>query len=282
MVKLTTKNVVNSATDVMVSIINTVNAKCWHYASNSIKFTVVVSDGGVIDNLDFKAGQSAYIDQTCIATGKADSDIDQQLSKIIKQLAETTTNAFPPIGGSDTENLTNSYSELATTVRNSYSLDCRAALINSADIKVTVTGQGSEIKDAVLDVNQVNDALQNCILKSDIVTQASQKVEESFDQSAKTKVTGIFGSLAVLFIVIILIIFGFIFKAVGSVFNPKFLIAVVIIVVVWLVIAVIFKWWPVHHKGPKKNLSTGRNELQGDFSNNGKNDNLEQIASRMV
>lgn len=243
------RNAVNETVKVMTQISNTATTDCVYTINQDQSLTVNASGGSTVSITDANFMEFANVDQKCVSTVATNSKVKSQIESQIKQIATSISQAFQlPSGGDSSSNLDNILENLKTAVANAYTGTCSQNFNQTETATFNASG-GSTITVGVLNYNDTFQSVQDCIFQDDAVTQASNVVQNTISQKAKSEVESIFGPLLALLLIVILVVVVITLGGFKELTNPKFLIAISVIIAIYLVIAFTQKWWPFHPKG---------------------------------
>ncbi|CAN5868272.1 hypothetical protein BH23THE1_BH23THE1_26380 [soil metagenome] len=243
------KNEVDSAISASVSIMNSSTQKCRTSLDQDQSINVSGCTHVNIEHVDFGAGGT--VDIKCAQDASSTTAIKQQISTRMQQMSKAVNQAldFNP-GSSEASNIVRLSEDLSTAVVTSYSQSCLPSVSQnqSVNVKCPTTG-GSTANIEFIDFREFNNSLVTCTQTTSSVNQVAQSIKTIIEQRAIAKVAPIFSLGVIIIILIILGLVAYYFSSgkISSVIIVLIL-GAIILTIMYMILAVIFKWWPFKHE----------------------------------
>jgi hypothetical protein len=199
------KNYVSQVTNDMFSAMNTASQSCPSTISQSQTVSTGVLNNSIYEVGSLTGNQVAGISLQCLATQVQQTKLTQALNQVAQQYADSVKTTFG-IGVAQAQNISNNVINLATVISNQANQSCISQAAQNQLFNIG-GANGSLIRVGTINWNQQFTGIVSCIQNSTQYTQATQQLQQSVDQVAKSSNTLGFGiGIAVVIIVIIIII----------------------------------------------------------------------------
>lgn len=188
----TSKDVVSGMINSSIAVINNQNLTCVSDAINTEQIVINNCNNANIHDITFK--EKTVMDTQCVMDTTVNSDVCQNIKDSIGQTADTTKDTwFPQLDKTESDIYTCMTQNLALEIENKIQTTCSQSIIDTE----TISCQDS----ANVGVNHVNfdifaSATQSCMLKSVLVTSASQELIDFITQHSTTLNTDPIADLA--------------------------------------------------------------------------------------
>jgi len=246
-------NAINDGVKVMTQTINSSTQDCIYNVSQNEASEIKVSGGSTVNVGDIDFSELASVDTQCLSSSSTQTTAQQNVSETATQLAQATVGAFG-IGISDANNVQNLWTQIGDDVVNAYTQVCADNFTTTEVSKIKASG-GSTVNVGVINYSEQFNSLQDCVQQNVTSTSSSQMLQQILEQSAKSEVEGILGPLIFLVVIILVIVGAVVFGGTKALTSKKFWITVIIIVLVYFILAFVFKWWPFHKTDDSTNNS---------------------------
>jgi hypothetical protein len=238
-------NVVNESTEVLTTVVTNTAQAC-NITQDQVqknKACKITTPGNL--NVNQSNTENSFISITCTQTNAVQNSISSSINETVQQVAKATQGALG-IGVAGAADLTNLYTELATTIVNSFNQGCAGGQEQSQDNTIC-KASGANVY-----VNQTNQEFEsatvNCVQNNSAVNNVKNRVVTALSQAASATVEGILGPLIFILILVTIIVIAIFLGPELLLTNPNFwkiaLVLIVILILAYFIIAYFRKWYP--------------------------------------
>lgn len=204
-------NSVDQTLKVYNNILNQSYQQCTNTNIQSQGINISGNVGSTINVNGVTFSQNAQTFATCESTDNFLNDVTQNLEQNAEQIADAVKAGFS-LTGTDAENIANLYTKLSNEISTTYSQDC-TYLNNQTQLLNIANNVDSNINVSNVNFDQSIDVINQCIAQNSSVNAIAQEIEQSLEQSAKSKsigllaiILGIAGVIAIILIVGVLLL----------------------------------------------------------------------------
>jgi len=241
-------NTVNETVKVMTQIANSSTQSCVYTFTSDQALNINASNGSDVTINSANFMDFASVDTNCIQSSQTQNQIENAIKAQISQLSTAINQSLDFNPGSTTaKNVTNLLEQLSTDVSNSYSQTCSQDFNANQSTNIQAS-DGSTVTVRFLNYSDTFESVQQCVLDDSSVTNTSNMITNVISQKAKAEVESLLGPLLFLLLIVLLVVVVIVLGGAKELTNWKFLLTLGIILIVYLVIASVRKWWPFHSK----------------------------------
>jgi hypothetical protein len=193
-----------------------------------------------IDGTDFSDAVS--VNTSCLMSAEAQTNITNTLDQTASQISNSISEALS-LSVADSNNVASIVDNLAENIADSFQQNCVQDVFANENFSLR------NIADSTVNVTNINfsdsvTAFVNCVSMSDAVMTQINNLQQATQQKATSKTESLLAPLFAIVLIIVIIIGALILGGGKALTNPKLWITIAVIVVVYLILAGIFKFWP--------------------------------------
>lgn len=237
-------NAVDAAIAVITQVTIDSTQSCQTVFSQQEGLTICATDNSdvFIGRVDFT--EAIYTDLTCVSTSTVQTNINNNVSQVISQIATAISQAYNiPVGSTEAQNIANAMITVSNDVVETFNNTCSQEIAQNQNVSICAQN-GSKVGVGSINFDESIKSTTSCIQKILSTTGVTNQVTQSITQKATAKIDSILGAILFAIILIIGMIILVMFGGFKQITNPLFLIVVAVLIVVYLVIAYYAKIWP--------------------------------------
>lgn len=254
------KQITNAITNVGVEVLQGCNTQI----SQSQNLNIIGNSGSVTTgNIDWSQVVSTNI--ACLQNSSTTTAIANAVTEAAQQTANVTNQEFNiPFGSNESNNIAEQITNVATQVNLAFTQNCIGIISQNQNVNV-VNNSGVTVL-GNLNWSQTADAVSQCIQTTSAVTNVTNNLAQSLEQTATTTIESFLGPFIAIIIVIVIIIGLIIYRGVGALTNWKFLLVVGGAIVLYFIVALIFKWPPFKSSSSSSSSTNNNAGTPGTFA----------------
>ena len=238
------RNLVKESAKVMTSIANSATSTCSPQLDQGIMIAINNNKDVNINFGTVETDNTANINIACVQNVNFSNSVTTQLKQAADQMAKAITQQFDlNPGTTEADNVSDLESSIQTSITNIITLNCIPSISQVQGFDFS-NNQYSNLNIGSLDLRQNTDAVISCVQNAAVENSVNILDYQTVVQHATAEVQSFLTGLIVLLIVILIIIGVIVFAGVKGVTNPKFLIALAVLIVIYVVLAIFLHWWP--------------------------------------
>lgn len=237
-------NTVNDGVKISVNVLNEATQNCQTQVLEAQDISIEDNTGVTVDIGDINWSQVISLNDQCTQTSTTQNSISNSLEQTISQISKAVGQAFSIPGNSaQSENNTKLWTDIGTTITNTYNQKCKQLLINEQTVNIK-DNTDSKVIIGNLNWDQSTDAMISCIQNDESVTSVKNKIVQNIEQKATAVIEGLLSGLFTIILIIIVIVGVIILGGGKALTDWRFILVLAIIIGLYLGLALWRKWWP--------------------------------------